>query len=80
MTKGLAFAFHGGPTAFIDRLAIVIDDLDDEDLKILEQICEWSWTNHSVIPVEGLRLSPTEVEWRLTKLERLELLDLGERV
>lgn len=80
MTKGLAFSFHGGNAAFIDRLAIVIDELDDEDLKLLECICNWSWTNHHVIPVGGVPLSAEETAQRLTKFHQLALLDYGERV
>ncbi|WP_125579878.1 hypothetical protein [Levilactobacillus cerevisiae] len=80
MTKGLAFTFHGGSAAFLDRLPLVIDDLDEVDLKVLEQICNWSWTNDCVIPVGGLPVSADEVESRLNKLERLRLLDYGQRV
>jgi len=80
MTKGLAFQFHGGATAFIDRLAVVIDDLDDEDIQLLDQITQWSWTNDCVIPNGGIQLSAEEVEHRLGKFSQLELLDYGSRV
>lgn len=80
MAKGLAFTFHGGATAFIDRLAVVIDDLDDADIRLLDQITQWSWTNDCVIPTGGIQLSVAEVEQRLTKYNRLGLLDFGQRV
>ncbi|KRK39193.1 hypothetical protein [Levilactobacillus parabrevis] len=80
MTKGLAFRFHGGATAFIDRLAVVIDDLDDGDIQLLDQITQWSWTNDCVIPNGGIQLSAEEVEHRLEKFSQLELLDYGSRV
>lgn len=80
MTKGLAFTFHGGATAFINRLAVVIDDLDDEDIRLLDQITQWSWTNDYVIPVGGIPLPATEIAQRLAKFDRLKLLDFGKRV
>ncbi|WP_407886204.1 hypothetical protein [Levilactobacillus sp. N40-8-2] len=80
MTKGLAFQFHGGTTAFIDRLTVVINDLDDEDIQLLDQITQWSWTNDCVIPNCGIQLSAEEVEQRLKKFSKLELLDYGSRV
>jgi len=80
MTKGLAFTLHGGATAFFDRLAVVIDDLDDEDIRLLDQITQWSWTNDCVIPMVGISLSAAEIAQRLNKFDRLKLLDFGNHV
>ncbi|NLR08608.1 MULTISPECIES: hypothetical protein [Lactobacillaceae] len=80
MIAGLTFTFHGGTKAFIDQLAIVINDLDDEDIHLLDQITQWSWTNNHVIPAGEIELPATEIERRLTKFERLHLLDYGKTV
>ncbi|AKP65660.1 hypothetical protein FC99_GL002235 [Levilactobacillus koreensis JCM 16448] len=80
MTKGLIFAFHGGPTAFVNRVNSVIGQLDDVDLDLLERLCEWSKDNGSVIPMGSLELTAENVQFRLEKLEKLELIDFGVRV
>ncbi|WP_203642292.1 hypothetical protein [Levilactobacillus andaensis] len=80
MTKGLMFAFHGGPTAFINRINDVVDQLDDVDLDLLERLCEWSKDNGSIIPMGSLELTVEDVQFRLDKLEKLELIDFGVRM
>ncbi|MFC6260245.1 hypothetical protein [Levilactobacillus fujinensis] len=80
MTKGLIFAFHGGPTSFINRVNDVVDQLDDVDLSLLERLCEWSKDNGFVIPMGSLELTVADIQFRLKKLERLELIDFGVRV
>ncbi|WP_341778381.1 hypothetical protein [Levilactobacillus sp. HBUAS70063] len=80
MIKGLAFTFHGGTKAFIHQLTMVINDLDDEDIHLLDQITQWSWTNDSVIPAGEIQLSAEEIEQRLTKFQQLHLLDYGKPV
>ncbi|UIF29943.1 hypothetical protein KB236_04220 [Levilactobacillus brevis] len=80
MIRGLAFSFHGGTKGFINQLAVVIDQLDDEDIHLLDQITQLSWTNDHVIPAGEIQLSAAEIEQRLTKFEHLQLLDYGKPV
>ncbi|WP_143463113.1 hypothetical protein [Levilactobacillus enshiensis] len=80
MTKGLIFAFHGGPAAFVNHVNEVADQLDDVDLDLLERLCEWSKENGSVIPMGSLDLTVEDVQFRLEKLEQLDLIDFGVRL